>query len=134
VTSILAVFLCLYAAASSVITSISTITLYLAYIIPIFLNWRNRRRALRPDSARPKQSFPFVTPEMAPWNLGRWGAPINLVAICYTAFIVFIFAIPPNELVLWTMLAVLLGLFLYWQLYAKRSFAGPKIGGAAAAR
>jgi amino acid transporter len=116
VTSILAVLLCLYAAASSVITSISTITLYLAYIIPVYLNWRNRRRAMGE----------FVTPEMAPWNLGRWAAPINFIAICYTAFIVVIFSIPPNELVLWTMLAVALGLLLYWKLYAKHHFVGPK--------
>src|SRR5688572_33024637 len=40
VTSILAVFLCLYASAVPVITSISTITLYLAYIVPVYLNWR----------------------------------------------------------------------------------------------
>jgi hypothetical protein len=34
----------IYAAAYSVVTSISTITLYLAYVIPIYLNWRNRWR------------------------------------------------------------------------------------------
>jgi amino acid transporter len=118
VTCILAIVLCLYAAAYSVITSISTITLYLAYIIPVFLNWRNKRRA----------SGEFVTPEMAPWNLGRWSAPINLIAICYTVFIVMVFSIPPNELVLWTMLAVAVGLFVYWQAHAKRHFVGPKIG------
>src|SRR2546425_723060 len=44
VTSALAVLITLYAAAYSVVTSISTITLYLAYVIPIWLNWRNRRR------------------------------------------------------------------------------------------
>jgi amino acid transporter len=116
VTSILAVFLCMYAAAYFVITSISTITLYLAYIIPVFLNWRNRRRGMGE----------FVTPEMAPWNLGKWAGPINLVGICYTLFIVIVFSIPPNELVLWTMLCVGVGLLLYWQLYAKRNFQGPK--------
>ena len=36
--------ICLYAAAYFVVTSISTITLYLAYMFPIYLNWRNRRR------------------------------------------------------------------------------------------
>lgn len=117
VTSILSVFLCLYASAYYVITSISTITLYLAYIIPVFLNWRNRRR----------RSGEFVTPEMAPWNLGRWAAPINLIALCYTAFIVVVFSVPPNELVLWTMLAVGLGLLIYWKLYARRRFPGPAI-------
>src|SRR5437867_15156 len=44
ITSALAVVISLYAAAYSVITSVSTITLYLAYAIPVYLNWRNRRR------------------------------------------------------------------------------------------
>src|SRR5438309_5074864 len=44
VTSLLAVLMTVYAAAYSAVTSISTITLYLAYVIPIYLNWRNRRR------------------------------------------------------------------------------------------
>ncbi len=121
VTSILAILLCLYASAYYVITSISTITLYLAYIIPVFLNWRNRRRG----------RGEFVTPEMAPWNLGRWAAPINFVAICYTVFIVVVFSVPPNELVLWTMVGVGLGLFGYWQGFARRRFVGPKLGSGA---
>ncbi len=117
VTTILSILLCLYASAYYVITSISTITLYLAYIIPIFLNWRNRRR----------RSGEFVTPDLAPWNLGRWASVINLVAIIYTVFIVVVFSIPPNELVLWTMLAVGLVLLLYWKLSARARFVGPKI-------
>ena len=121
VTSILAVFLCLYASAYFVITSISTITLYLAYIIPVYLNWRNRRR----------RTGEYVTSEIAPWNLGRWAPLINGIAIFYTAFIVLVFSIPPNELVFWTMMLVSVGLALYWQLHAKRHFAGP--GRAAAA-
>jgi amino acid transporter len=115
VTSILAVFLCLYASAYYVITSISVITLYLAYIIPVYLNWRNRR----------KNSGEFVTGETAPWNLGKWSPLINIVAIAYTAFIVVVFSVPPNELVLWTMILVSVGLALYWKLYAKNHFPGP---------
>jgi amino acid transporter len=115
VTSVLAVFLCLYASAYYVITSISTITLYLAYIIPVYLNWRNRRR----------NSGEFVTGELAPWNLGKWSGAINLIAIIYTAFIVVVFSVPPNELVLWTMILLAIGLAVYWQAYAKRHFPGP---------
>jgi amino acid transporter len=116
VTTILSILLCLYASAYYVITSISTITLYLAYIIPVFLNWRNRRR----------NSGEFVTPQMAPWNLGKWAPPINLIAICYTIFIVIVFSIPPNELVLWTMLGLALGLLVCWKFSAKSRFIGPK--------
>lgn len=116
VTSCLAVVLCVYASAYYVITSISTITLYLAYIIPVYLNWRNRR-ARRGE---------FVTPEMAPWNLGKFAPALNLIAIIYTVFIVVVFSIPPNELVFWTMLAVGILLFIYWKLHAKAHFPGPK--------
>ncbi len=115
VTSFLSVLLCLYAAAYFVITSISTITLYLAYIIPVFLNWRNRRR----------NKGEFITAANAPWNLGKWAPIINLIAILWTAFIVVVFSIPPNELVLWTMLLVVLFLLGYWTLSARRTFRGP---------
>jgi amino acid transporter len=115
ITCVLAVLLCLYAAAYFVITSVSTITLYLAYVIPVYLNWRNKRR----------RRGEFTTPQTAPWNLGRWGTPINLVAIGWTVFITIIFSIPPNELVLWTMLGIALMLGIYWKAYAARHFRGP---------
>ena len=119
VTSALAVVLCVYAAAFSVITSISTITLYLAYVIPVYLNWRNRRR----------RNGEWVTPETAPWNMGRWAAPVNLVAMGWVAFITVVFVLPPNELVLWSVVA--LGAFLgtYWLATARHHFRGPRPAG-----
>ena len=116
VTAGLTILACLYAAAYSVVTSVSTITLYLAYVIPIYLNWRNKL----------KESGEYVTPAMAPWNLGRWAPIINCIAIVWTAFIVIIFSIPPNELVLWSMLLVAVFLLVYWHLAAKRTFKGPQ--------
>jgi amino acid transporter len=118
VTCVLAVLITVYAAAYSVVTSISTITLYLAYVIPISLNWRNRRHG----------RGEYATRATAPWSLGRWSAVVNVVAIAWVVFIVIVFALPPNELVLWTMLllAVLLG--LYWGLGARHRFAGPRGG------
>jgi amino acid transporter len=98
VTSILSVLVCVYAAAFYVVTSISTITLYLAYVIPIALNLRHR-----------------LPREATPWSLGRFGPFINVVAILWCAVITVIFILPPNELVLWTMLAVALGLMVYWR-------------------
>jgi amino acid transporter len=116
VTSALAVLICLYAAAFSVVTSISTITLYLAYGIPIWLNRRNRRRG----------RGEFVTAEQAPWNLGRWSPLINGIAITWIAVLTVVFVLPPNELVLWTMLLVTAGLLAYWSLSARRHFRGPQ--------
>ena len=48
-----------------------------------------------------------------------------MVAILWVAFITVVFALPPNELVLWTMLAVAIGLAAYWRLWARRRFVGP---------
>ncbi|MGV3721817.1 MAG: amino acid permease [Actinomycetota bacterium] len=115
VTSALAVLLCVYAAAFYVLSSISTIALYLAYIIPVYLNWRNRRRG----------QGEFTTPETAPWNLGRWGMPIRTIAILYTLFIVVVFVLPPNELVLWTIIGTGIILATYWLSHARRCFTGP---------
>jgi L-asparagine transporter-like permease len=98
------------------VTSISTITLYLAYVIPVYLNWRNRRRGHGECATR----------ATAPWSLGRWSAIVNLVAIAWVAVIVVVFALPPNELVLWTMLLVAVLLALYWSLSARHHFVGPR--------
>jgi len=121
VTSALAVLITVYAAAYSVVTSISTITLYLAYVIPIWLNWRNRRRGLGE----------YATRATAPWSLGRFGPAINAVAILWVIVISVVFALPPNELVLWTMLLLGVLIVLYWALSARRRFVGPAGGGTA---
>jgi amino acid transporter len=115
ITSALAVLICIYAAAYFVVTSISTITLYLAYMLPIYLNWRNKRR----------RRGEYTTAETAPWSMGSWGSAINVIAIVWVLILTVIFSIPPNELVLWTMLILMAALLLYWQGYAKRRFVGP---------
>jgi amino acid transporter len=115
ITSVLAVLITVYAAAFSVVTSISTITLYLAYVIPIYLNWRNRRRGVGEHT----------TPQTAPWTLGRWSGALNVIAIAWVVFISVVFALPPNELVLWTMLLVGAILAVYWRVAARARFVGP---------
>jgi amino acid transporter len=109
VTAILSVLICIYAAACYVVTSISTICLYLAYGIPILLNFRKRQ----------------VTPANAPWNLGRWSPLVNAVALVWIAVITIVFMLPPNELVLWTMLGTALALTAWWALSARFRFEGP---------
>ena len=115
VTSGLCVFVSLYAAAFTVLTSASTITLYLAYGIPIALNLRNRLRSCGEHT----------TPETAPWNLKRRATPINVLAIAWILFITIVFILPPNELVLWTMLLLAVTLATYWLASARRRFRGP---------
>jgi amino acid transporter len=116
VTAALSVLICLYAAAFFVITSISTISLYLAYGIPIYLNARNRRR----------NSGEWTTAEAAPWNLGKWSRPVNAIALLWIAVITVVFMLPPNELVLWTMLGLALALTAYWYASARVRFRGPQ--------
>jgi amino acid transporter len=115
VTSALAVLLCLYSATFSVVNAIGVITLYVAYAVPVYLHWRNRRRG------RGEQA----TPETAPWTLGKWGGAVNAVALVYAVFLCVIFSIPPNELVLWTMVVLSAALALYWRLHARAHFPGP---------
>ncbi len=119
VTSALAVAICLYAAAFSVVTSISTIALYLAYGLPIFLNVRNRLR----------RRGEFTTKETAPWSLGRFGPLLNAVALAWIAVIAVVFSLPPNELVLWTMLLFAALLLVRWFGGARRHFVGPSASG-----
>ena len=57
------------------------IGLYVAYIAPDYLGWRGRRSS---NAAR------------GPWQLGRFGAAINIVAILWVVFITAILAIPDN--------------------------------------
>jgi len=116
VTSALAVLICVYAAAFTVVTSISTITLYLAYGLPIYLNLRNRRH----------RRGEYATAATAPWSLGRFGPALNALAVTWIAIIAVVFALPPNELVLWTMLALAVALALCWRLSARAHFPGPQ--------
>lgn len=115
VTSVLSVMICLYAAAWFVVTSISTICLYLAYGIPVLLNLRNRLRG----------SGERMTPAIAAWSLGGWSSFINLVAVIWIVIITIVFMLPPNELVLWTMIGLAIVLLAVWLLFARRSFQGP---------
>jgi amino acid transporter len=112
VTSVLSVLICVYAAAWFVVTSISTICLYLAYGIPIYLNLRNRRR----------REGEYMTREVAAWSLGRFSPVVNGVAIAWIAFITIVFMLPPNELVLWTMVAVAAGMTALWMMSARKRF------------
>lgn len=116
VTSIIAWLITVYSAGFSVIVSMSTTALYLAYAIPVYLNWRNKRRG----------KGEFTTKETAPWSLGKWGPVLNVICFLWVAFITILFSIPPNELAGWTMIVLALLLVVYWQVSEKRRFTGPR--------
>jgi len=116
VTCTLAVVMLLWSGAFYVVTAISVVFLYWAYGIPILLNLRNRLR----------RRGEFTTPETAPWNLGRWSPPLNVVSVVWIALISIFLVLPPNELVLWTTLLVCLFMAVWWRLDAGQRFQGPR--------
>ena len=71
----------------------------------------------------------YITPEIAPWNLGRWGTVINVISVAWIVFITILFSIPPNELAGWAIIILGEFMFIYWQVDVKRRFKGPTPAG-----
>ena len=105
------------------VTSITTISLYIAYILPVFLRWRMGDRF-----------------EPGVWNLRQHYKWINVVAMIWVALCVIIFCLPGSpEAVPWSssfnwndfnyapvvMLALVLGVWIAWVAGANKSFKGP---------
>jgi amino acid transporter len=105
------------------VTSITTIGLYIAYTLPVYLRWRMGDRF-----------------EPGPWTLGAKYKVINLIAIVWVALCVIIFclpvtptAVPWNSGFSWSAFnyapLVTIGMFiavwLGWELGAKHTFKGP---------
>jgi amino acid transporter len=107
----LAFLIAVSSGAFSVVTSMSTVALYVSYILPIYLGWRARRAG------------GWV--ERGPWHLGRWSNAINLVAIAWTIFICFILVMPPNQVAGFTMLALLLLLAVWYWFGERKRFKVP---------
>jgi len=95
-----------------IVTSISTVALYLAYVIPVALGLRTRLRG-------------SGWPTLAKWTLGRWGAPVNGIALVYTFFICFVLMMPPNQLAAKTLAGVLMVLTLIYVFEVRRKYVTP---------
>lgn len=95
-----------------IVTSLSTVALYLAYVIPVALGLRARLRGSR-------------WPTLALWTLGKWGPLLNGVALVYTLFICFVLMMPPNELAAKTLAGVLAALTLIYVFEARRKYVTP---------
>jgi amino acid transporter len=101
----------IYSGAYAVVTSISTIGLYLSYIIPVLLVVYVRARG-----------GVFVA---GPWHLGRFRGLINLIAILWVVFLSVILSLPDNMRTGKSILTVTLLLALWYGLYERRRFPGP---------
>ena len=103
----------IWSGAVPIVTSLSTVALYVAYSIPIILGYRARLR----NSEWPKAAV---------WSLGRWGGTINAVAIAYALFICGMLVMPPNELAGKTLLGLVVALGLLYLASARRRYRGPE--------
>ena len=95
-----------------VVSSLSTVALYLAYTIPVALAWRARRAG-------------SDWPSHAVWTLGRFGAAINVVAMVFAAFICVVLVMPPNQLAGKTLAGLLAALGLLYGGVVRKRFKGP---------
>lgn len=93
-----------------IVTSLSTVALYLAYVIPIVLAFRARSRWAG----------------QAVWTLGKWGPLVNVLAIGYGFTACVILVMPPNELAGKTLAGVLVGLVLVYLGAVRKAFTGPE--------
>jgi amino acid transporter len=101
----------IYSRAYPIVTSISTIGLYISYIIPVllFVYLRARGGAL----------------ERGPWNLGRFSGAINVIAILWVIFLSIILSLPDNMRTGKSIVAVTILLALWYGLFERRRFQGP---------
>lgn len=96
-----------YSGAYAVVTSISTIGLYLSYIIPVYLHLRTG------------------VVERGPWHLGRYSRAINSIAVLWVVFLCIVLSIPDNQRSGKSIAAVTLALGLWYWLTERQRFKGP---------
>jgi len=107
-------------AAYAAVTSIATIGLYIAYVIPTFLRLRQGNSFKR-----------------GPWHLGRWTYLIGWTAVVWVAFITILFMLPQFSPINWTTfnyavvaVVVVIGYAgIYWLVSARKWFTGPRVQG-----
>jgi amino acid transporter len=99
-----------------IVTAISTIFLYAAYGVCIYLgatttDWLSRRV----------------------WSLGRWSKPIAWVAIFWVIVLMILFSFPTSGNISWPfMMGTVVLLLVYYFAWARSRFQGPRIMGAEA--
>jgi len=92
-----------------IVTAISTIFLYAAYGITIYLgavtsDWRRERV----------------------WSLGRWSKPVAVVALFWTLVLMILFSFPTSGNISWPfMILTVLFLLVFYYGWARKSFKGP---------
>jgi amino acid transporter len=101
-----------WAGAIPVVTSLSTVALYAAYVVPVGLGLRARLAG-------------SGWPRMSEWSLGRYGVALNALAVVYVAGLAVILVMPPNQLAGYTMLGTLCALAMLYVAVIRREYRGP---------
>jgi amino acid permease (GABA permease) len=104
------------------IVSIGVIGLYIAYVIPVFLRLRQGETFHR-----------------GPWHLGRWSYIVGWTAVIWVGFISIYFLLPQFSPITYAsfnyapvaLLLLLVFVFGYWFLSARKWFTGPRVQGSA---
>jgi amino acid transporter len=107
--------LAIYSGAFTVIVTLSTIGLYISYVIPIILVLNARRKGEWKD--------------LGPWNLGKWGGLVNGVSVAWVALITVLFVAPPNQLTGYTFAGLSALLTIYYLTLVRGRFKGPRKAG-----
>ena len=102
-----------WSGAVPIVTSLSTVALYCAYIAPVILGLRARVSG-------------HAWPSTAVWSLGPYGVAVNWIAVIYTLFISVVLIMPPNELAGKTLAGVVLVLILIYWFGARHRYKGPE--------
>ncbi len=103
----------IYGGAYSVVTSISVIGFYLAYIAPVYLGWRTKSSWLE---------------KRGPWHLGGASNAVNALAVLWTVIICVVMVMPPNTRAGWGILSVMGVLFLIHVVSGKHKMYKPQWG------
>ncbi|OJJ42382.1 hypothetical protein ASPZODRAFT_76917 [Penicilliopsis zonata CBS 506.65] len=109
-------------AAFNAVLSLDTLALYASYLVPVIFVLIKRVR--QPESIR-----------WGPWRLGRWGIPVNVIAIVYGTYITIFLPFPETQPVTATTMnygapvfgiAMLFGL-LDWFVRGRKVWNGPTV-------
>src|SRR4029078_503530 len=95
------------------VTAVSTIFLYAAYAVPIYLG-------MTTSEWRTKQV----------WSLGRWSRPIAIISLFWIVVLMFLFSFPTSGNISWPfMVAIVVLLLVYYFASARSRFKGPRSQG-----
>ncbi|SEM73864.1 Amino acid transporter [Lihuaxuella thermophila] len=96
------------------LTGVSVVGLYVSYGIPIWL------RLIAESKGR------FTPRHLGPWNLGKWGRTVAILALLWIAIISVVMVIPPNQNAGIALIMMMIVLLIMDLTYYRHHFPGPE--------